>query len=62
MELLSQQLGNFNLSDNFYIGCDLSNEARFLEKTTTATKKKLRNKLHLQIVVFILEKGHVSFC
>ena len=37
MELLSQQLGNFNLTDNFYIGCDLSNEARFLEKTTTTT-------------------------
>ena len=33
MELLSQQLGNLNLSDDFYVGRDLSSEAIFLETT-----------------------------
>ena len=32
MESLSQQLGNLRLSDDFYVGRDLSNEANFLEK------------------------------
>ena len=33
MELLSQQLGNLNLSDDFYARRDLSSEAVFLETT-----------------------------
>ena len=33
MESLSQQLRDLNLSDNFYVGSDLSNEASFLEKS-----------------------------
>ena len=32
MKSLSQQLGNLSLSDDFYVGRDLSNEANFLEK------------------------------
>ena len=33
MKLLSQQLGNLNLSDDFYVRRDLSSEAVFLETT-----------------------------
>ena len=33
MKLLSQQLGNLNLSDDFYVRRVLSSEAIFLETT-----------------------------
>ena len=33
MESLSQQLRDLNLSDDFYVGSDLSNETNFLEKS-----------------------------
>ena len=56
MESLFQQLGNLNLSDDFYVGHDLCNESNFLEK-----KKKLRNKLHFQTVALIFEKGSCVF-
>ena len=32
MESLSQQLRDINLSDDFHVGSDLSNEANLLEK------------------------------
>ena len=57
MESLSQQLGNLNLSNDFYVRRDLSNKANFLEKNKT----QLRNKLHLQTVPLILEKGSCVF-
>ena len=41
MESLSQQLRDLNLSDDFYVGSDLSNEANFLEKTKEKIEEQI---------------------
>ena len=51
MESLFQQLGNLNLSDDFYVGHDLSNESNFLEK-----KKKIEEQVTFSNCGFNIRK------
>ena len=41
--MLSQQLRDLNLSDDFYVGSDLSNEANFLEKAKEKIEEQVSN-------------------